>query len=154
MWEHNGQLSRKGGIHLDSYMRNIDKPTASSSATMWAVAWMAILLNLVKCPMLQIADSLSLTFISWVVLLWCNTLCIAVTWNELPGDIKSIRPPPVFKSMLWTKNIYINAHLMGFCSIWYTNTVTNLYCCCFTCQSICILMHLLCVWLYWTVRVF
>ena len=41
------KLSRKGRIYLDSHKsKTLDKTTVSLSATIWAVAWMAIMLNL------------------------------------------------------------------------------------------------------------
>ena len=39
-------VSGKGRIHLDSYMWTLDKPTASLSASIGAVAWVAILLRI------------------------------------------------------------------------------------------------------------
>ena len=46
--EQNRQLYSKDRIHIDSYRWTLDKPTASLSAAIRAVAWMAILFNLVK----------------------------------------------------------------------------------------------------------
>ena len=37
-------------LYLYSYMWTIDKPTTSLSVAIWTVAWIAILLNLVKAP--------------------------------------------------------------------------------------------------------
>ena len=39
--------SRKGRMHLDLYMWTLDKPTAS----IWALAWMVILLNPLRCDL-------------------------------------------------------------------------------------------------------
>ena len=42
------QLSRKDRVHVYSCMWTLDKPTASLSAAICALAWIAIVLNLVK----------------------------------------------------------------------------------------------------------